>query len=41
MAAANDTCRDNDDIDTLTVMNDDVVRDETSSNEARNVSQVH
>ena len=41
MDAANNTCHDSDDIDTLTVMNEDVVMDASSSNDARNVSQVH
>jgi hypothetical protein len=41
MDAANNTCHDSDDVDTLTVMNEDVVMDASSSNDARNVSQVH
>lgn len=40
MAAVNDTCRDSDDIDTLTVMNDDVFMDASSSKDPRHVSQV-
>jgi hypothetical protein len=40
MAASNDPCHIGDDIDTLTVMNDDPVIDVSSSNDARDVSQV-
>jgi hypothetical protein len=41
MAATNDDCHVDDNMDMLTVMNEDVVMDVSSSNDARNVSQVH
>jgi hypothetical protein len=40
MAAFNDDCYTCSDMDMLTVMNEDVVMDVSSSNDARNVSQV-
>lgn len=40
MAAASDTCRDSNNIDTLTVMNEDVVPDVSSTSDHGQVSQV-
>ena len=40
ITAANEPCHTSNDIDTLTVMSDDLVADISSSNDARDVSQV-
>jgi hypothetical protein len=40
MATFNDDCHTGSDMDTLTVMNEDVVPDVSSSNDHRQVSQV-
>lgn len=40
MAAVNDACRFSDDVDVLTVMNNDNVMDVSSSKDVRDVSQV-